>query len=101
MKSVQEKRGLQLSTGGRTFQEFADAVRDSVEAHAKRKNYTTEGADGDNQLLKVCTLLGIHEHHSIGEIIYKCAEYLKAPLPTKKILLEKIAGWAFILWREL
>jgi hypothetical protein len=85
----------------KTFDAFTKAVRDSVEGHAKRKNYTNEGADGANQLLKVCALLGIHEQHSIGEIIYKAAEYLKAPAPTKRILLEKIAGWAFVLWREL
>lgn len=85
----------------KTFEAFTKAVRDSVENHARRKNYTTEGADGDNQLLKVCTLLGIHEQHSIGEIIYKAVEYLKAPQATKKVLLEKIAGWSFVLWREL
>lgn len=85
----------------KTFDAFTKAVRDSIESHAQRKNYTNEGADGDNQLLKVCTLLGIHEQHSIGEIIYKAAEYLKAPKETKKILLEKMAGWCFCLWREL
>lgn len=85
----------------KTFDAFTAAVRDSVENHARRKNYTQGGADDDNQLLKVCTILGIHEQHSIGEIIYKAVEYLKAPHATKKILLEKIAGWAFILWREL
>ena len=85
----------------KTFDAFISAVRDSVEGHAKRKNYTTEGADGDNQLLKVCVLLGIHDQHAIGEIIYKATEFLKAPQNTRKILLEKIAGWAFVLWREL
>ncbi len=85
----------------KTFEAFTKAIRDSVENHAKRKNYTTEGADGENQLLKVCHLLGIHEQHAIGEIIYKAAEYLKAPQPTKKLLAEKMAGWCFMLWREL
>jgi hypothetical protein len=85
----------------KTFDQFVAAVRDSVDNHAKRKNYTTKGVDGENQLLKVCTTLGIHEHHAIGEIIYKSAEFLKAPQATKKVLLEKIAGWAFVLWREL
>jgi len=82
----------------RAFDQFAAAVRDSCEAHAKRKNYNTSGdVDGDNQLLKVCTILGIHTHHGIGEIIYKCAEYLTNP---REVLLVKIAGWAFVLWRE-
>ena len=82
----------------RTFDEFVAAVKDSCEGHARRKNYTSEGVDGDNQLLRVCTLLNIHTPHAIGEIIYKCAEYLRTP---RSVLLEKIAGWAFILWREL
>jgi len=43
------------------------------------------------------TLLGIAAPHGIGEIIYKCAEFLKTP---RKVLLVKIAGWAFILWRD-
>ena len=85
----------------KTFDAFSAAVRDSVENHARRKNYTTGGADDKNQLLEVCTILGIHDQHSIGEIIYKAVEYLKAPPQTKKVLLEKIAGWAFVLWRQL
>lgn len=84
-----------------TFDGFMAAVKDSCEGHAKRKNYTTQGVDGDNQLLNVCTMLGIHDQHAIGEIIYKAVEYLKAPHNTKKVLLEKVAGWAFVLWREL
>jgi hypothetical protein len=89
------------TTQGRTFDEFAKAVRSSCETHAQRKNYTSEGIDGKNQLLVVCKTLGIHDHHAIGEIIYKATEYLKAPTKTRKILLEKIAGWSFVLWREL
>ena len=85
----------------KTFAVFMEAVKDSVEGHARRKNYTTGGADDENQLLKVAVLLGIHDQHCIGEIVYKCAEFLKAPAETKKVLLLKIAGWAFILWRSL
>lgn len=88
-------------TAGKTFADFSSAVRGSVEQHAQRKNYTTGGADDGNQLLQVCSILGIHEPHAIGEIIYKSAEYLKAPTATKKVLLEKMAGWCFCLWREL
>ena len=80
----------------RTFDEFAKAVRDSCEGHAKRKGYTTSDADGDNQLITVATAMGFHEAHSIGEIVYKCAEYLKAP---RDVLLIKIAGWAYVVWR--
>jgi hypothetical protein len=81
----------------RTFEQFVEAVRDSCESHAKRKNYTTEGIDGENQLLRICALLNIDKQHGIGEIIYKCAEYLTNP---REVLLIKIAGWAYILWRE-
>jgi len=85
----------------RTLEKFFTAVRDSVEGHAKRKNYTSNDADGPNQLLLVLTTLGLHEPHALGEIIYKCAEMMKAPAKTKKLLCEKIAGWSWTIWREL
>lgn len=91
----------QQRTSGKTFADFMAAVRESVETHAHRKGYTTGGADDGNQMLAVTKILGINEHHGIAEIIYKAAEYLKAAPATKKILLEKMAGWAFCLWREL
>lgn len=80
-----------------TLDAFFAAVRSSVDGHAKRKNYSDNGPDGENKLLNVVVLLGIHQHHAIGEIIYKCAEYLRTP---RRVLLEKVAGWAFVLWRE-
>lgn len=81
----------------RTFDEFASNVHSSVTEHAKRKNYTDGGADDPNKLLKVLGLLEIGSAHGIGEIVYKCAEYLRGP---RQVILEKIAGWAFVLWRE-
>ncbi len=80
-----------------SFKAFAAAVEDSITAHAKRKNYTDNGPDGENKMLTVMNALGIHQHHAIGEIIYKAGEFLKTP---RRVLLEKIAGWAFVLWRE-
>jgi hypothetical protein len=80
----------------RTFEEFSKQVKDSCESHAQRKGYTTSDVDGENQLLRVAVALGIHDQHSIGEIVYKCAEYLKAP---RDVLLIKIAGWAYIVWK--
>jgi hypothetical protein len=80
-----------------SFAAFSKAVEDSITAHAKRKNYTDNGPDGLNKMLVVMNALGLHEHHAIGEIIYKAGEYLKTP---RRVLLEKIAGWAFVLWRE-
>jgi hypothetical protein len=86
-----------LSPKGNTLDDFFNAVRSSVNDHAKRKNYTDDGADGDNKLLIVMSALGIHTPHAIGEIVYKCAEYLRCP---RRVILEKIAGWAFVIWRE-
>jgi hypothetical protein len=82
----------------RTFEQFMQAVRESCEKHAQRKGYTDGGIDGPNQLLGVCSALGIHHQHSIGEIIYKAAEFLRTPRP---VLLEKISGWAWMIWRTM
>lgn len=82
---------------GNNLEDFFAAVRSSVDAHAARKNYTDNGPDGENKMLAVMVLLGIDVPHGIGEIIYKAAEYLKTP---RRVLLEKIAGWAFCVWRE-
>ena len=80
-----------------SFDTFMNAVRDSVDGHAKRKNYTDAGPDGENKLLLVMRTMDIHTPHAIGEIVYKCAEYLRTP---RRVILEKIAGWAFVVWRE-
>lgn len=79
----------------RTFESFLEAVRASVDEHAKRKNYTDNGVSGENKLAEVGRLLEFEPQHGIGEIVYKCAEYLRNP---REVLLEKIAGWAGILW---
>lgn len=79
-----------------SLDEFLEAVRDSVESHAKRKNYTDHGADGENKLVTIMAAMGIGVPHGIGEIVYKCTEYLRNP---REVLLIKIAGWAFIIWR--
>jgi hypothetical protein len=77
------------------FEEFLEAVRDSVEGQAKRKNYSENGVAGENKLSEVGRLLEFEPQHGIGEIVYKCAEYLKNP---REVLLIKIAGWAGVLW---
>lgn len=82
----------------KTFDAFMGQVRDSCEGQAKRKNYYREGdIESPNQLSDVSNLLGLEPQHGIGEIVYKCAEYLKNP---REVLLVKIAGWAYILWRR-
>lgn len=85
----------------RSFKAFVQAVQDSCEGHARRKNYCAGGVDDGNQLLTFLAQYGLHEPHAIGEIIYKAVEMMKAPGPTKKILCEKIAGWAWTIWKEL
>lgn len=82
---------------GNSFKEFMEAVRSSVEDHAQRKGYTKNGTEGQNDLIEIDKLMGTHVHHCIAEIVYKAKEYLSTP---RRVLLEKIAGWAFILWRE-
>jgi len=89
-------QGLQQDHQPNNFDSFAAAVRDTLNKHAERKNYTDNGADGPNKLCNVMQELGIHEAHCIGEIIYKCAEWLRAP---RKVLMEKVAGWAFLVWK--
>ena len=79
----------------RRFEEFLEAVRDSVESQAKRKNYSENGVTGENKLSEVGRLLEFEPQHGIGEIVYKCAEYLKNP---REVLLIKIAGWCGVLW---
>lgn len=76
---------------------FFANIRSSVESHAQRKGYTDDGPDGVNKLADAMKSLGVHEAHCIGEICYKCAEYRKAP---RKVLMEKVAGWAWLLWKE-
>lgn len=82
----------------RSFQAFAQAVQESVEAHARRKNYLVgEGVEGGNPLLEFKKAIGIGTPHAVGEIIYKAVEYLRTP---RRVLLEKIAGWAYCEWQS-
>lgn len=81
----------------RTFEEFAAAVKDSCEGQANRKGYTASTIDGPNQLCEVGQLMNFEPQHGIGEIVFKCREYLVNP---REVLLVKIAGWAYILWRS-
>ena len=80
----------------RTFDRFFSLVRDSVDGQAARKGYTDKGPDGDNSLFQFTHAIGADRGHSIGEIIYKAAEYMHEP---REVLLIKICGWAYMLWR--
>lgn len=78
----------------RSFDAFMANVRSSLDEHAKRKNYA---ALGRLELADVTHSLGIGRQHGVGEIIYKAAEYSLTP---RRVILEKIAGWAFKLWQR-
>lgn len=90
---------LGVVQSGRTFQDFAEAVRSSVEEHAERKGYKPGGASAVTaDVREIVRGLGIEKQHAVAEIIYKLVEFLHTP---KRVLLEKVAGWSFIQWREL
>jgi hypothetical protein len=80
-----------------SFAAFMKAVESSVDGHAKRKGYTDNDPDGQNKLALAMQQLGIHEAHCIGEIVYKCAEWLKSP---RRVLMEKVAGWSWLVWKQ-
>ncbi len=72
--------------------EFLAAVKSSVDAFAERKGYH----DGQqNTLGPITRLLGVDQGHAIGEIATKLIEFKREP---RRVLAEKIAGWAWRLW---
>lgn len=84
------------SDTGKNFEGFVSLIRDCVDGQAKRKGYTANGADGDNQLYRFTQSIGASSGHSMGEIIYKATEYMSLP---REVLLLKIAGWAYLEWK--
>jgi len=80
-----------------SFAGFSAAVKESVEGQAQRKGYRTTQVDGANEIADFMHAQGLGQPHGISEIIYKSLEFKRAP---RRVLLEKIAGWAFILWQR-
>jgi hypothetical protein len=78
----------------KSLEEFLEAVRSSCTTHAQRKGYASE--DGD-KLGPVLEDMGVIVDHGIGEIVTKLMEYR---VTQKRVLLEKIAGWAWTLWKR-
>lgn len=75
-----------------SLEQFLENVRSSCESHAERKGYL----DGDRNVLgEVTASLGIEASHAMGEIIAKMIEFKASP---RRVLAEKIAGWAWRLW---
>ena len=80
----------------RTFDRFAEQVRESLEKYACSKGYNDKGTDGQNLLYELTKQAGLSAGHSMGEIVYKAVEYGKEP---REVLLIKIAAWAFLEWK--
>lgn len=89
---------------GNSFEDFTNAVRESVEAHAKRKGYRrTSESSGPNELadfmrsIQLSDKVTLGQAHAAAEIVYKAIEFLQDPRP---VVLEKISGWAWIAWER-
>jgi hypothetical protein len=81
----------------RTFAAFCEQVRESLEPQAHRKGYSDGGADGEQPLYDEGIELGDEPAHGWGEIRLKIREWFHEP---RSVLLLKVAGWAFLTWRE-
>lgn len=79
-----------------SFEVFIKNVKDSLEGHAKRKGYHNGEVNGENKLAEASRKFGFSPDHELGEILYKLAEFKAAP---RRVLMEKIAAWAYLLWR--
>lgn len=79
-----------------SLEQFLEAVRSSCVVHAERKGYLEQ--EGFNPLIEIERILGITQHHALGEILAKMLEFKRSP---KRVLAEKIAGWAWRLWESV
>lgn len=75
---------------------FFKAIRDSLEGHAKRKGYS-DGPDKTNKMLEASVAMDFFPKHELGEILYKLGEYQAVP---RRVLMEKVAGWAYLIWSK-
>ena len=76
-----------------SLEKFFDGIRSSAEEHAVRKGY--RGEDGREPQAEAEDALGVMASHAMGEILGKMFEFKRTP---KRVLAEKIAGWAWKLW---
>ncbi len=83
-----------MSVKSRSFQRFAREVQQSVHDYGKKKGYRAERRD----LFEFTVDCGAAKGHAVGEIIYKAIEFFRRP---RKVLMVKIAGWAFLAWRHI
>ena len=78
-----------------SLEQFFEGIRSSCNEHAKRKGYTQRGAGDGDVLGPLLNKLGVAQHHALGEIVTKLVEFQRTP---RRVLAEKIAGWAWRLW---
>lgn len=95
-----------------SLQSFMSEVEASCNHYATRKNYIRSNPNAPGRkremLSSILSLLGIAGAHGAGEIVCKVVEYVgelekpKTPetVNRRKHLMVKVAGWAFIMWRD-
>ncbi len=88
------KTGVLMSRDN-SLEQFFEGIRASCNFHAKRKGYTNDGADRGNVAGPFLDTLGVTQAHAVGEIGLKLLEFQRTP---RRVIAEKIAGWAWRLW---
>ena len=73
---------------------FLSGVRTSLVGQATRKGYHVNGIDVASGATQ---MMGVAMGHAIGEITYKLLEFKTNP---RRVVAEKISGWAYQLWRQ-
>jgi hypothetical protein len=81
----------------RNFATFHRRVLALLEPTAAGKGYNATGVDGANQLYEFVEATVGGPGHAIGEAIYKIKRYAAKRNPED---LEKLAAWAFLIWRH-
>ena len=88
------KTGVLMSRDN-SLELFFEGIRASCNEHARRKGYTQRGAGDGDILGPILNSIGLTQSHALGEIITKVVEFQRTP---RRVLAEKIAGWAWRLW---
>lgn len=80
-----------------SLEDFFSRVRYSCTEKAVSKGYTNGGPDEGDVLGVILRKMGVSQAHGIGEIVTKLVEFNVAP---RRVLMEKIAGWAWCVWKD-
>jgi hypothetical protein len=93
--TIKEIIAQQIAPKDNSLELFFEGIRESCNTHARRKGYTNLGADKGNVAGPFLDMIGVTQEHAIGEIALKLLEFRRAP---RRVVAEKIAGWAWRLW---